>query len=47
MTKNSFVVEETLKTRHFERELWKSSKKANFIFFLSNPVPFHGQDHEK
>ena len=39
MTKNSFVAEETLKTRHFERELWKSSKKANFLFSFE-PSPF-------
>ena len=36
-----------LKIRYFERRLSKSLKKANFIFFLSKPVPFCGQDYEK
>ena len=35
-----------LKTRYFERGLPKSLKKVNFIF-LSNPIPFTGQDYEK
>ena len=35
-----------LKMRYFERGLSKSLKKVNFIF-LSNPVPFNGQDFLK
>ena len=37
-----------LKIRNFERGLSKSLtlKIVNFIF-LSNPVPFNGQDYEK
>ena len=33
--------------RYFERGLSKSVKKVNFIFFLSNPVPFNGQSYQK
>ena len=35
-----------LKIRHFERGLSKSLKNVNFIF-LSNPVPFNGQNYQK
>ena len=34
------------KIRYFERGLSKSLKKVNFIF-LSNPVPFNGQNYQK
>ena len=34
-----------LKIRYFERGLSKSLKKVNFIF-LSNPVPFTGQNQK-
>ena len=34
------------KMRYFERALSKSLQKVNFIF-LSNPVPFNGQDYDK
>ena len=34
------------KIRYFEKRLSKSLKKINFIF-LSNSVPFNGQDYEK
>ena len=35
-----------LKVRYFERGLTKTFKKVNFIF-LSNPVPFNGQNYHK
>ena len=35
-----------LKVRYFERRLLKNLKKATF-FFLSNPVPFNRQNHQK
>ena len=35
-----------LRIRHSERGLSKSLKKVKFIF-LSNPVPFNGQDYKK
>ena len=35
-----------LKIRYFERILSKGLKKLT-LFFLSNPVPFNGQDYEK
>ena len=35
-----------LKIRYFERGSSKSLKKAKF-FFLSNPVPFNGQNYQK
>ena len=35
-----------LKIRYFERELSKSLKKVNYIFF-SNPVLFNGQSYQK
>ena len=35
-----------LKISYFERELSKSLKKVNFIFF-SNPVPFTGQSYQR
>ena len=39
-------MQEILLKRYFERELSKSLKKINFIFF-SNPVPFNGQSYQK
>ena len=33
--------------RYFERGLSKSLKKKLTLFFLSNPVPFNGQDYKK
>ena len=35
------------KIRYFEMGLSKSLKKVIFIFLLSNPIPFNGQDYEK
>ena len=35
-----------LKIRYFERGLSKSLKKLT-LFFLSNPVPFNGQNYQK
>ena len=35
-----------LKVRYFERGLSKVLKKLT-LFFLSNPVPFNGQSHQK
>ena len=35
-----------LKIRHFERGLSKSLKKVNFLFLLSNLVPFNGQNYQ-
>ena len=35
-----------LKIRYFERGFIKNSKKLN-LFFLSNPVPFNGQNYQK
>ena len=35
-----------LKIRYFERGLRKSLKKLT-LFFLSNPVPFNGQNYKK
>ena len=35
-----------LQIRYFERGSSKSLKKANF-FFLSNTVPFNGQNYQK
>ena len=35
------------KIRYFEMGLSKSLKKVIFIFLLSNPNPFNGQDYEK
>ena len=35
-----------LKIRYFERGLSKSLKKVN-LFFISNPVPFNGQNYQK
>ena len=34
------------KVRYFKRGLIKTFKKVNFIF-LSNPVPFNGQNYQK
>ena len=34
------------KIRYFERGLSKSLKKLT-LFFLSNPVPFNGQNYQK
>ena len=36
-----------LEIRSFKRWLSKSLKKVNFLFFLSNPVPFNEKDFEK
>ena len=47
MTQNSHCMEEIfLKIRYFERGLLKNLKLLTF-FFLSNPVPFNGQNHQK
>ena len=35
------------KIRYFEMGLSKGLKKVIFIFLLSNPNPFNGQDYEK
>ena len=44
--KQSLMQEILLKIRYFERGLSKSLKKLT-LFFLSNPVPFNGQSHQK
>ena len=36
-----------LRIRYFERGLSKSLKKMLTLFFLSNPVPFNGQNYQK
>ena len=38
--------ETIFKIRYFKRGLSKNLRKVNFVF-LSNPVPFNGQDYEK
>ena len=36
-----------LKIRFFNRGFSKSLKKSTFLFFLSNQVPFKGQNYQK